>query len=133
MNAPKQQQANRTGNGNKPPRSARMPGMKFDRKSLGVLKRVFGYVFKYYKFSFFMVVICIVVSAAAILVGNLFLQTLIDDYIIPLTQQANPDFSGLQWALTKLALFLALGAVCTYGFNRIMVNISQGSLLRIRQ
>lgn len=114
------------------PRGARMPGQKLDRHALDVLKRVFGYIFKDYKWPFVLVVACIVVSAISILVGNLFLQSLIDDYIVPLTQQENPDFTGLRDTLIKLGAFLLLGAASAFGYARIMVNISQGTLLNMR-
>ncbi len=63
------------------------------------MKRVLGYMLKNYKFSFCLVVVCILGSAGATLSGTLFMQSLIDDYIVPLTQAQTPDFSRLARAL----------------------------------
>ncbi len=102
------------------------------RRQLQAMKRVLGYMLKDYKFSFFVVVICILGSALATLRGTLFMQSLIDDYILPLTQTKNPDFSSLAAALASLAATYAAGIVCAYGYNRIMVNISQGTMKNLR-
>ena len=64
--------------------------------------------------------------------GTLFLQSLIDDYILPLTQSAAPDFGPLGWALAQMACVYALGILSSYGYNRIMVNISQGTMRNLR-
>lgn len=98
----------------------------------GTLKRVLGYMLTNYKFSFVIVVVCILGSALATLRGTLFMQSLIDDYIVPLAKTANPDFSGLAKALLSLALTYGIGIICAYAYNRIMVNISQGTMKRMR-
>ena len=87
---------------------------------------------KNYKGSFVIVVICILGSALATLRGTLFMQTLIDDYIVPMTKTQNPDFSGLAGALLSLAVTYGIGILCAYGYNRIMVNISQGTMRELR-
>ena len=102
------------------------------RGQLRAMKRVLGYMLKDYKFSFFMVVVCILGSALATLRGTLFMQTLIDEYIVPLTQAETPDFSGLASALVSLAIVYAVGILCAYGYNRIMVNVSQGTMRNLR-
>lgn len=96
------------------------------------LKRIFSYVLKNYKFSCIIVVIGIIVSAATTLVSTLFTKSLIDDYIKPLTEQAIPDFAPLAQALITLAIVLLVGIIAAYGYNRIMVNVSQGTLKRLR-
>lgn len=97
-----------------------------------LLKRLFAYVLKSYKYSCLFVLIGIVVSALATLCATLFMQRLIDDYIVPLTNEAIPDYAPLAQALLSLALLLAIGILCSYGYNRIMVNVSQGTMKRIR-
>ncbi len=96
------------------------------------IKRVLGLMLKKYPFSCLMVVVCIIGSALATLRGTLFLQSLIDDYILPLTQSQTPDFSSLGWALLSLALTNFIGIVCAYAYNRIMVNVSQGTMRNLR-
>ena len=108
-------------------------GRKSDTKMLGrVMKRILGYMLKNYKFSFFMVVVCILGAALATLRGTLFMQSLIDDYIVPLTSARTPDFSSLGAALGSLAVTYGLGVVCAYAYNRIMVNVSQGTMKKLR-
>ena len=94
--------------------------------------RVLAYMLKGYKFSFFVVVICILGSSLATLKGTLFMQSLIDDYILPLSQASSPDFSSLGRALLSLAAVYAIGILCAYAYNRIMVNVSQGTMRNLR-
>lgn len=109
-----------------------MPTKKTEGFQLSSLKRVLHYIFKYYKFSCLTVVGGIVVSAITTLVSTLFMQTLIDDYIVPLTQEVNADYAPLATALLKLAAVMVVGILCAYAYNRIMVNISQGTMKRLR-
>ncbi len=64
--------------------------------------------------------------------GTLFTQTLIDEYIMPLLGTENPDFSGLAQAILRVAGFYAIGVVSTYVYNRVMINVSQGTMRNIR-
>lgn len=79
-----------------------------------------------------MVVVCILTGAAATMKGMLFIQSLVDDYIMPLLGQENPDFSLLAHALGGIAIFYVIGIAASYGYNRIMVNVSQGSMRKLR-
>ena len=108
--------------------------MKDQKKvsSLYVLKRLLTYMVKNYKFSFFIVVVCIVISAVATMQGMLFVQSLVDDYIVPLLDSANPDFKPLARALTMIVGFYIVGVAASYAYNRIMVNVSQGTMKKFR-
>lgn len=99
---------------------------------LGIFKRLLGYMIKNYKFSFLLVVICILITAVATMRGMLFVQSLVDDYIVPLMQSASPDFSLLAKALVGIAIMYIIAIVSTYGYNRIMVNVSQGTMKKLR-
>ena len=99
---------------------------------LGIFKRLLGYMIKKYKFSFLLVVICILITAVATMRGMLFVQSLVDDYIVPLMQSASPDFSLLAKALVGIAIMYIIAIVSTYGYNRIMVNVSQGTMKKLR-
>lgn len=96
------------------------------------LGRVLKYILKRYKFSCFMVVVCILGSALASVQGVLFTQKLIDDYITPMLTQAQPDFGPLAAAMLRVAGIYAVGILCAYGYNRIMVNVSQGTMRDLR-
>ena len=101
-------------------------------QQLNAMGRVLGLMLKNYKFSFFMVVVCILGSALATLRGTLFMQSLIDDYIVPLTQAQTPDYSDLAAALLSVAVTYGIGIICAYAYNRIMVNVSQGTMRNLR-
>ena len=97
-----------------------------------ILKRLMGIILKNYTPHCIVVLLCIFGSAFVSVKGTLFMQTLIDDYILPLMSQSNPDFTPLATAIMKLALFFVAGALMTYTYNRIMVNVSQGTMKKIR-
>ena len=94
--------------------------------------RILSYVFAGYKFRFFLVLLCILVSAIASVGGSLFLQALIDDYIAPLLAMETPVYTALLQALLTMACLYVTGALCTLAYNRIMVTISQGVQKTIR-
>lgn len=111
-----------------------MKNMKnMDKKSLG---RVFSYLFKNYTVHLIIVVICIIITAITTLYGMLFMKSLVDDYITPLVNDKaaglEPDFGPLAGAILKLIGIYAVGIITSYAYNRIMVNVSQGSLRNLR-
>ena len=105
---------------------------KDTRARLSALWRVLGYIWKGYPFSCVLVLVCILGSALATLRGTLFMQSLIDTYILPLTQSQTPDFSALGAAILSLGATYAAGILCAYGYNRVMVNVSQGTMRNLR-
>jgi ATP-binding cassette subfamily B protein len=108
-------------------------GMKSSVKNPGVvLKKIFSYVMKYYKVHVIIVMACIIISVLANLQGTMFMKSLIDDYIIPLMKSENPDFSLLLARIIKVAGFYIIGVIATYSYNRIMVNVTQGTLMNMR-
>ena len=90
-------------------------------------------VVSHYRLSLIIVIACIIVASMTTIVSTLFTRTLIDDYIIPLTQAAVPDYSPLARALLKLGGVLLIGVCCSYTYNRLMIRVSQGTMLRLRQ
>ena len=102
-----------------------------NNKQNGV-SRLLRLVWKEYKIEMLVVILAIIGSALASVKGTLFLQTLIDDYIVPLTKSNYPDFTPLASALLKIAIIYILGILCSYTYNRIMVNVSQGTMKTIR-
>lgn len=97
-----------------------------------LLLRLLRYILKNYAVSCAIVVVCIFISVLASVQGTLFMQTLIDDYILPLMKQADPDFSNLARAITRVACFYLIGAVAAYAQTRILVNVTQGTLRNLR-
>ena len=112
------------------PRGPKNGGKSADpKKSLG---KVLRYVMEEYMAACVIVVIGLIISALGILTMTLFMQTLIDQYIMPLMGQADPDFAPLANRLIKLGVVLAAGIISTYAYNRIMVTVSQGTMKRLR-
>ncbi len=108
----------------------RKNGMTSGAASTGRLLKI---VWKDYKVSILLVVLGILGSALATVKGTLFLQTLIDDYIIPLTKADEPYFGPLASALFQIAGIYLIGILCSLGYNRIMVNVGQGTMRNIRK
>ena len=98
-----------------------------------VLLRMTSFVWNHYRWLMVVVLACVVVSSLTSLVSSLFTKTLIDDYIVPLTMADNPEYATLAQTLFKLGLILLLGTVCSYTYNRLMITISQGTMLRLRK
>lgn len=107
----------------------RPPKPKMDTKVLG---RVMGYIFKNYKFRMLFVLFCIILSTISSVAGNLYLETLIDDYIVPLVGAENPVFTGLIKAVGTMAIIYLVGVISSLVHTRVMVTISEGTLKDIR-
>lgn len=86
----------------------------------------------YYKIPFLIVVICILITAIATVVGATFPQTLIDDHITPMLESGSRDFSSLASDLIRLVCIMATGVITAFTYNRIMVNVSQGTMRHLR-
>ena len=94
--------------------------------------RLLKYVFTTYKLQFFIVLVAIILSSLANVMGIQFIQRLIDNYIVPLLGNENPDFSSLLQAILSMGVIYIIGVLATYIYNRLMINISQGILNKIR-
>ena len=97
-----------------------------------LLKRIMGEVFQHYLPHCILVLVCIIVSALANVQASLFLQTLMDDYIVPMTQQQNPDFAPLAGALLRVGCIYVVGILAAWLNARTMVNVTQGTLRNLR-
>ena len=92
------------------------------RGTLGKLMRYLGR----YKLHLALVAALLIVSSACTVGGSYLIRPLINDYILP------GDFPGLARMLAIMALVYVLGAVCSFGYSRIMVHISQTTVANIR-
>ena len=116
------------------PGPGRQPrGMKAQVKNPGELfLRLMKYVLKDYKFHCISVVVLIVVSVLCNVQGTMFMKNLIDEYITPFLLSDNPNFTPLAHAIARVAAFYALGVLATFGYNRLMINVTQGTLRNLR-
>ena len=106
---------------------------KASKEQRAVIWRLTKYVLSNYKYSIITVLACIAITSVTTLASTLFTRTLIDDYITPLTQMANPEYTSLWQTLFKLGGILLVGVICSYLYNRLMINVSQGTMLRLRK
>lgn len=103
-----------------------------EKNPMKALGRLLRYVLKEYKLACITVVVSILISALAILSISMFMQKLIDVYIEPMMKQSTPDYGPLAHRMLGLGLILVLGIICAYAYNRIMVNVTQGTMKRLR-
>ncbi len=97
-----------------------------------LFKRLMSTIFKYYKVQIIIVMFLILLSVAANIQGTLFIQRLIDDYIVPLVNAKEKDYTPLLGAISRVAVFYVIGIVSTYTFNKIMIYVAQGTIKRVR-
>ena len=100
---------------------------------LTIIKRLLGYVFTTYKLQLAIVLISIIISSLVGVAGIEFIKYLIDDFITPLLGSQNPDYTALLNVIMTMALIYLVGVIATYIYNRLMINISQGILNKIRK
>ena len=93
------------------------------RGTLGKLMRYLGR----YKAPLCAVVVLLVISSACTVGGSYLIKPLINDYILP------GDFLGLAKMLCVMAGVYVLGALCSFGYARIMVHVSQNTVAKIRE
>ena len=108
------------------------PGKDQGKNPMKALGRLIRYILKEYKLACITVVVSILISALAILSISMFMQKLIDVYIEPMMKQSSPDYGPLAHRMLGLGLILVLGIICAYAYNRIMVNVTQGTMKRLR-
>ena len=97
-----------------------------------LLARLMHYVFRDYKFHCIAVFLLIFAGVIANIQGTMFTKNLIDDYITPFLLSDNPNFAPLAKAISRVAVFYAIGVISTYTYNRIMVAVTQGTLRNLR-
>ena len=100
--------------------------------SLPLLNRVIKYMLAHYKWTFLIVVCCIVINAVCSVVGATFPQSLIDDYIEPMLNTGADLFPELLNQIIQLACIMGSGVLAAYLYNRLMVNVGQGTMRSLR-
>ncbi|MBR3750364.1 MAG: ABC transporter ATP-binding protein [Clostridia bacterium] len=103
-------------------------GKKASKKTV---LRMLSYM-KPYTWQLIIVAVCILLSSVVAVIGSMFIQTLIDDHIKPMITQGSTDFTALIGAVLKMGVIYLVGLVATYLYNRLMINVSQGVLKKVR-
>ena len=91
----------------------------------GTLRKLLGYL-EQYRLHLAAVVVLLIVSSACTVGGSYLIKPLINDYILP------GDFPGLARMLAVMGGVYLLGAVCSFGYARIMVHVSQNTVAKLR-
>ncbi len=125
----KQQQAGEKKEGRPTGHRALKPRIKNPGK---LFSRLMKYILAKYKFHLLLVVVGIFVGVLANVQGTLFMQTLIDVYILPMVGAKEPDFAPLAAAILRVGMFYGIGALSTWMYNRVMVKVTQGTLRDLR-
>ncbi len=97
-----------------------------------LLMRLMKFVFSHYLIHYIVVLICILTSVFCSVQGTLFMQTLIDDYIKPMIGVANPDYGPLLGAMSRVAVFYALGVVAAFLQQKVLIYVAQGTIRDMR-
>ena len=97
-----------------------------------ILRRILDYVMQYYKINAIVAVVCIVISVLANVQGTLFMQTLIDSYIMPMLTANSTDYSGLLFAILRTAAFYCCGILAALVQARVMAYLTQGTMKHLR-
>ena len=100
-------------------------GFRKPKNMRGTLRKLMRYLGRY-KAHLALVVILLFISSACTVGGSYLIKPLINDYILP------GDFPGLAKMLGVMALVYIVGAVCSFGYARIMVHVSQNTVAKIR-
>ena len=100
--------------------------------SLPLLNRVVKYMLDHYKWIFVLVIVCILINAVTSVIGATFPQTLVDDYIEPMLSTGANLFPELFNDIIELICIMAAGIMAAYCYSRLMVNVSQGTMLLLR-
>ena len=100
--------------------------------TLKTASRLMKYVTGPYKVQFIIVLICILMTSISSISVSLSLRFLLDDFILPLVGQTDPNFSELYKAMAVLACIFILGVIASFVYNRMMVVIGQGVLKKVR-
>lgn len=101
------------------------------KNAKGTFRRILKY-FKPYRGQLVLVLIGLLASVAANIAGTYMLVPIINEYIVPWIGNANPDFTGLIGQLTVMAVVYTAGILGTFVYNRLMINVSTGTLLKLR-
>ena len=94
--------------------------------------RLMKYIVGIHPFQFACVCAAIIISALANIASPLFLMILVDDYITPMVESGSTDFTAMWQTVALMGAVYLVGVLCTYIYNRLMVNIGQGVQRKIR-
>ena len=104
---------------------AKYVGYKRPKDTKKTIKHLLVYL-GHYKWMFMLVALLVLISAGANVAGTYLVKPVVNHFIVP------GDMEGLLKAVIAMGVMYACGALCTFGYNRIMVKVSQKVIQDIR-
>lgn len=104
---------------------AKYVGYKRPKDTKKAIKHLLVYL-GHYKWMFMLVALLVLISAGANVAGTYLVKPVVNHFIVP------GDMEGLLKAVIAMGVMYACGALCTFGYNRIMVKVSQKVIQDIR-
>ena len=108
------------------------PPKQRPKLDMNILKRLLKYIKDNYLKRYILVFICIILVSATMVMGSLYLQVLIDDYITPLIGTENPYLIPFYKAIGVMIVIYLIGIISGFIQNWVMVDITEGMLKKIR-
>ncbi len=105
-------------------------------ESANVIKTLFKlvrYIFSHHKFKVMIMFASVLVSAYIDISLARSIGTLIDEYVMPLIGQANPDFSGVIAYVARIGGMFAVGTLSAMGLTFLGAIVSQRTLTDLRK
>ncbi len=96
------------------------------------ISRLMSYITGSYRLRLVLVILCILVSALAGVLGSMFFRMLIDDYITPMVSDGLKDFMPLLKVVAYMGVIYFAGVLCTLFYSKLMISIGQGVQKKIR-
>ena len=112
------------------PRSA---GRKVERpaNAFKTLLRILKYMLPY-KIQLIFVVAAVFGAAISRVAVTYLLKPAVNIYIVPMIGRQDPDLSGFSRLVLIMTLIAGIGVLCTYLFNRLMLNVVTGTMRQVR-
>ena len=95
------------------------------------LSRLASYVLVY-RVKIYVIIASIIVSAIVQAASAVFLQSLVDSYILPLVGKHNQDWTPLVRMIILMASVYAVGVFCSWLWSRLVANISESVMRDLR-
>ena len=95
------------------------------------ISRIMQYMGKF-KALWLVVFLCVLVNSGASVIGTYLIKPALNNYIIPLIGQQNPDFSGFAKLLIGVLCLFGVGVLASWCNSRLMIYISTNLLYNVR-
>lgn len=105
---------------------------KRPKMNFNTVKRLLKIILKSHKKRLILVFVCLFISSVVSVSAPMFTKKIIDDFIVPLLSVDNPSLFGLNRLIALMGVVFAIGIIASFLYNRLMVEISEGTIKKIR-